>query len=126
MNSISNLYLSGSNIQECYDAWGEVAERWYNILESEAAYITDEELIDYIAESRMLSKPLNEYGATKSTSTTWAKRMAELLGEQLVKDKGLNVKFLICKKPIDDPVSERAIPVIVFQMEPTIMRTYLK
>ena len=125
-SEVFDQFLAGSTIQECYDAWGEVAERWYGILDTQAAYITDEELIDYIAESRMLSKPLSEYGASKSTSTTCAKRMAELLGDQLTKDKGLNVKFLIWKKPLDDPVSERAIPVIVFQMEPNVMRTHIK
>ena len=74
----------------------------------------------------MMSKALNEYGKQKSTSITCAKRMAEILGTDLVKDKGLNVKFLISKKPISDPVSERAIPTIIFQLEPHKKRSYLK
>lgn len=95
-------------------------------MDTEAKYITDEELIDYIAESRMMAKPLGEYGGLKSTSITCARRMAEILGDELIKDKGLNVKFIICKKPLDEPISERAIPVIIFQTEPTIMKTYIK
>jgi DNA polymerase epsilon subunit 1 len=74
----------------------------------------------------MMSKPLSDYAQKKSTSTGCARKMAELLGNDLVKDKGLNVKFIICKKPIDEPISERAIPIIVFQVEPHIMRTFLK
>ena len=125
-SEVFEKFLAGTSIQECYNACGEVADQWYSILDTEAKYITDEELIDYIAESRMLSKPLSEYGKLKSTAVTCAKRMGELLGEELVKDKGLNVKFVICKKPLDVPISERTIPTIVFQTEPSIMRSYIK
>jgi DNA polymerase epsilon subunit 1 len=74
----------------------------------------------------MMSKPLSEYGASKSTSITCARRMAEFLGEELVKDKGLNVKFIISQKPIGSTVSERALPIAIFQTEPRVMRSYIK
>ena len=38
-----------------------MAERWYDILETEGEYIDDAELIDYIGESRYLSRNLQEY-----------------------------------------------------------------
>lgn len=125
-SEVFDKFLSGSSLQECYDECGKVAELWYNILDTQGKFVTDDELIDYIGESRMMSKSLEEYGSQKSTSVTCARRMAELLGNDLVKDKGLNVKFLICKKPLDEPISERAIPIIVFQIEPHLMRQYLK
>ena len=31
-------FLEGSTLQECYDACGEVAQRWYDILEREGAW----------------------------------------------------------------------------------------
>jgi len=52
--------------------------------------------------------------------------MAEILGEELIKDKGLNVTFIISKFPIDESISDRVIPVIVFQTEPTLMRSLIK
>ncbi|CAI2378542.1 unnamed protein product [Moneuplotes crassus] len=125
-SEVFDKFLAGTNIQECYNACGEVAEQWYNILETQAEYITDDELIDYIAESRMMSKPLIEYGKSKSTSITCAKRMAEILGEELVKDKGLNVTFIISRLPEDMPISERAIPIIAFQTDPSIMRKFIR
>lgn len=33
--------------------------------------------------------------------------MAEFLGDQMVKDKGLNCKYIISKKPEGAPVTER-------------------
>jgi DNA polymerase epsilon subunit 1 len=80
-SEVFGKFLAGSNLQECYDACGEVADQWYNILDTQAKYITDDELIDYIAESKMLSKALGEYSGLKSTSVTCAKRMAELSGD---------------------------------------------
>jgi len=123
---VFSKFLSGTNLQECYNACGEVAEQWFNVLDTEAKYITDEELVDYIAESKMMSKPLAEYKGMKSTSVTCAKRMAEISGNELVKDKGLNVKFIIANRPVGDSLSERAIPIIVFQLEPATMRAFIK
>jgi DNA polymerase epsilon subunit 1 len=37
-----------------------------------------------------------------------------MLGPEIAKDKGLNVKFIISKKPIEAKVAGRAIPTIVF------------
>ncbi len=75
-------FLSGNTIQECYDACGEVADRWYDILLTKGSYVDQSDLIEYIAESRVISKTLDEYGALKSTSITCAKRLAEFLGSE--------------------------------------------
>lgn len=40
-----------------------------------------------------MSKTLAEYGAQKSTSISTAKRLAEFLGDQMVKDAGTHKKF---------------------------------
>ncbi len=55
-------FLEGSTLQECYDACGEVGQRWYDILDSKGAYIDEIDLIEYIGEERVLSKSLKEYG----------------------------------------------------------------
>jgi DNA polymerase epsilon subunit 1 len=54
-------FLEGKTLQECYDACGEVADRWYDILETEGEYIDDSDVIDFIGESRFLSRNLSDY-----------------------------------------------------------------
>ena len=70
--------------------------------------------MDYIGEERVISKTVQEYGSKKSTAITCAKRLAELLGPEILKDKGLNVKFIISKKPETAKTADKAIPVQIF------------
>lgn len=86
----------------------------------------DCELFDLISENRSMSKTLEEYGAQKSTSISTAKRLAEFLGDQMVKDKGLSCKFIISRKPEGSPVTERAIPLAIFQTEEGVRKHYLR
>lgn len=44
----------------------------------------------------------------------------------MTKDKGLNCKFIISRKPEGTPVTDRAIPVAIFQSEPAVKRYYLR
>lgn len=123
---IFKFFLDGQDLAECYAAVAKVANKWLDVLHSKGATLADEELIDLISENRSMSKTLEEYGAQKSTSITTAKRLADFLGEQMVKDKGLNCKFIICAKPRNAPVTERAVPVAIFSAEEAVKRTYLK
>jgi DNA polymerase epsilon subunit 1 len=77
---VFDKFLEGKSLQECYDACGEVAERWYDILETEGEHVEDSELIEYIGESRVLSRSIAEYGPQKATAITCARRLAEFLG----------------------------------------------
>lgn len=67
----------------------------------------DAELFALISENRSMSKKLEEYGTQKSTSISTAKRLAEFLGDQMVKDAGLACKLVISRKPDGAPVTER-------------------
>jgi DNA polymerase epsilon subunit 1 len=122
---IFKFFLEGSNLTECYDTVAKVANRWLDVLYNKGSTLADQELIDLICENRSMSKTLEEYGSQKSTSITTAKRLAEFLGEQMVKDKGLNCKYIICAKPRGAPVTERAVPVAIFSAEPETKRRYL-
>ncbi|XP_005113562.2 DNA polymerase epsilon catalytic subunit A, partial [Aplysia californica] len=97
-----------------------------DVLYSKAANMPDSELFELIAENRSMSRKLEDYGNQKSTSISTAKRLAEFLGDQMVKDTGLSCRFVISKKPEGSPVTERAIPLAIFQAEPTVRRHYLK
>ena len=100
----------------------------YNLYHSfnKASNMPDSELCDLICENRSMSRKLEEYGSQKSTSISTAKRLAEFLGDQMVKDKGLSCKFIISKKPEGSPVTERAVPLAIFQTDDGVKKHYLR
>ncbi len=123
---IFEKFLLGTTTEECYAAVAKVADQWLDVLFSKGRSLSDEELVDLIAENRSMSKTLAEYGGQKSTSISTAKRLAEFLGSQMVKDKGLACKFIISAKPVGAPVTERAVPVAIFSAEDSVKRSYLR
>ncbi|KAJ3109502.1 DNA polymerase epsilon catalytic subunit [Phlyctochytrium planicorne] len=125
-SEIFKVFLEGSTLQECYEAVAKVANQWLDVLYSKGADLDDVELFDLISENRSMSKSLDDYGAQKSTSISTAKRLAEFLGDQMVKDKGLACKFVISEKPYGLPVSDRAIPISIFFAEESISRHFLR
>ena len=44
----------------------------------------------------------------------------------MVKDAGLSCRFVISKKPEGAPVTERAIPLAIFQAEPSVKKHFLR
>lgn len=61
--------------------------------------IADSELLDYISESSTMSKSLVDYGEQKSCAVTTAKRLADFLGDAMVKDKGLRCQYIVACEP---------------------------
>ncbi|KAJ4348416.1 DNA polymerase epsilon catalytic subunit [Didymosphaeria variabile] len=120
------FFLDGTTLAETYGAVANVANRWLDILDTRGATLADEELIDLIVENKNMTKTLEEYGAQKSTAITTAKRLAEFLGEQMVKDKGLNCKYIISARPKNAPVTERAVPIAIFSAEESVKRYFLR
>ncbi|KAK0235168.1 hypothetical protein EDD85DRAFT_1024974 [Armillaria nabsnona] len=103
-------------------AVAEVADQWLDVLFSKAESLDDGELVELVAENRSMSRTLAEYGGQKSTSISTARRLADFLGYQIVKDKGLTCKFIIS---IGAPVTERAVAVANFSAEESVKRTCL-
>ncbi|KAK3818962.1 MAG: DNA polymerase epsilon catalytic subunit A [Benniella sp.] len=125
-SQLFKVFLEGSNLEECYAAVARVSNQWLDVLYSKAVDLEDSELIDLISENKSMTKSLEEYGAQKSTAISTARRLGEFLGDQMVKDKGLNCKFIIAAQPAGSPVTERAIPVAIFSAEPAVMKFYLR
>ncbi|KAH7137990.1 hypothetical protein B0J11DRAFT_513356 [Dendryphion nanum] len=123
---IFKFFLEGTTLAETYGAVAKVANRWLDILDTRGATLADEEMIDLIVENKNMAKTLEEYGSQKSTAITTAKRLAEFLGEQMVKDKGLQCKYLISSRPRNAPVTERAIPIAIFSAEESVKRYFLR
>ena len=123
---IFKFFLEGTTLMETYAAVARVANRWLDVLHQQGSTLADEELIDLICENKSMAKTLEEYGTQKSTSITTARRLAEFLGDQMIKDKGLNCKYIISSKPKNTPVTERALPVAIFSAEETVKRFFLR
>ncbi|XP_067618241.1 DNA polymerase epsilon catalytic subunit 1 [Eurosta solidaginis] len=125
-SSVFEAFLAGNTLEECYASVAKVADYWLDVLYSRGSNLPDSELFDLIAENKSMSKKLEDYGEQKSTSISTAKRLAEFLGDQIVKDAGLACKYIISKKPEGAPVTERAIPLAIFQSEPNVRRYHLR
>eukprot|EP00798_Chlamydomonas_sp_ICE-L_P017970 gene17970-24375_t len=119
-------FLDGGTLAECYGAVGAVANMWLDMLDTQGSDLTDEELIEHISEATTMSKGLEEYEGRKSCPITCAKRLGQFLGDDRIKDKGLNCKYVISKRPEQLPTSERAIPVLIFSAEPAVARSFLR
>uniref|UniRef100_A0A8D8VQ89 DNA polymerase epsilon catalytic subunit n=3 Tax=Cacopsylla melanoneura TaxID=428564 RepID=A0A8D8VQ89_9HEMI len=125
-SSVFDAFLKGDTLDKCYEAVAKIADYWLDVLYSKACNMPDSELFELISENRSMSKKLADYGTQKSTSISTAKRLAEFLGDQMVKDAGLACKYIISRKPEGAPVTERAIPLAIFQSEPSVKRHYLR
>lgn len=125
-SQVFDAFLQGNTLEKCYSCVAKVANYWLDVLFSKGANMPDSELFELISENRSMSKKLEEYGAQKSTSISTAKRLAEFLGDQMVKDAGLACKYIISRKPEGAPVTERAIPLAIFQSESAVRRHHLR
>jgi DNA polymerase epsilon subunit 1 len=125
-SSVFESFLQGSTLEECYQSAAQVADYWLDVLYSQAENLPDQELFALISENRSMSRSLEDYGEQKSTSISTAKRLAEFLGDQMVKDKGLSCRYVIANKPDGAAVTDRAIPLAIFHAEPSIKKHYLK
>ncbi|MEE6511690.1 hypothetical protein FKM82_018375 [Ascaphus truei] len=125
-SSVFEAFLKGSTLEEVYASVAKVADYWLDVLYSKAANMPDTELFELVSENRSMSRRLEDYGEQKSTSISTAKRLAEFLGDQMVKDAGLSCRYVISRKPDGAPVTERAIPLAIFQAEVGVKRHYLR
>lgn len=69
------------------------------LFQNQGKDIADSELLDYISESSTMSKSLSEYGEQKSCAVTTARRLANFLGDSMVKDKGLRCQYIVACEP---------------------------
>jgi len=125
-SQVFQRFLDGNSLVECYASVAEVANHWIDVLDTQGESLENDELVDLISENRSMSRQLEDYGGQKGTSQTTARRLGEFLGAEIIKDKGLNCKFIIAERPFGAPVTERAIPTAIWKAEPAVMKHYLR
>lgn len=125
-SQVFERFLDGASLEECYESVAEIANHWIDVLDTQGESLDTDELVDLISENRSMSRQLDDYGDQKGTSQTTARRLSEFLGADIIKDKGLNCKFIIAEQPYGAPVTERAIPTAIWKAEPAVMKHYLR
>ena len=125
-SQVFQRFLDGNTLVECYDSVAEIANHWLDVLDTQGESMETDELVDLVSENRNMSRQLEDYGDQKGTSQTTARRLGEFLGAEIIKDKGLNCKFIIAEQPYGAPVTERAIPTAIWKAEPAVMKNYLR
>jgi DNA polymerase epsilon subunit 1 len=125
-SQVFERFLDGNSLKECYDCVANVANHWIDVIDTHGDSLDDEELVDLFSENRNMSRQLDDYGVQKGTSQTTARRLGEFLGAEIIKDKGLNCKFIIAEQPYGAPVTDRAIPTAIWKAEPAVMKHFLR
>ncbi len=59
-------------------------------------------------------------------SITTAHRLAEFLGESVLRDRGVTCHMIVAEKPLGDTPTQRAIPVSIFHAEEFTKKHFLK
>eukprot|EP00916_Digyalum_oweni_P010390 GHVL01017390.1.p1 GENE.GHVL01017390.1~~GHVL01017390.1.p1 ORF type:complete len:2204 (+),score=478.22 GHVL01017390.1:451-6612(+) len=118
--------LGGTTLQEAYNSVGAVANRWLDVLDTKGKYISETEIVQLLSESKNMSKSVEESGSMKSMAVTTASRLAEFLGSQYLRDRGLACRFIVAEKPYSVPCTQRAIPVSIFSAETSRKNLYLR
>ena len=119
-------FLDGESLADCYDSVAEIANHWIDVLDTRGESLDTDELVSLISENRNMSRQLEDYGDRPGTSQTTARRLGEFLGAEIIKDKGLNCKFIVSQRPHGAPVTERAVPTAIWKAEPAVMKHYLR
>ncbi|KAG5492322.1 hypothetical protein GH5_01239 [Leishmania sp. Ghana 2012 LV757] len=126
-SQVFRRFLDGSTLAEAYASAAVVADAALDMLESKGEGYDTEEILEKITESSNMTRRLSEYPESqKSLAITTARRIAEFLGPQMVKDKGLACHFIISRMPTGRPVTERAIPVTIFRADPAVRTHFLR
>lgn len=108
-------FCSGKTLNECYKNLTEIAKYWLNIIDKRGKQLDDETLFDLFSESRSMSKDINEYCDKKSNILSTARRIAEILGDDVLEEK-LKCEFVVSRYPDMESTADRVVPILVFKI----------
>jgi DNA polymerase epsilon subunit 1 len=124
-SEVFSQFLNGTTLEECYQSVAATADRWLDVLDTQGVKLEDEELLELLTESSNMSKRLEAYGTHKTAQVTTARRLAEFLGDQIVKSEGLKCAYVVANKPYGAMVTERAVPTAIFLTDASTRRRFL-
>lgn len=124
---IFKQFLQGTSLKECYETVGATCNKWLSILTSQGEGMSDAEILDLLVEQNNMSKPLDSYVqlGQKSCAITCAMRMKAFLGVAVTANAGLATYYVVASQPDDAQVTERAIPVQIFDLKNQTLKNKL-
>lgn len=111
---IFNHFNDGDNLKDCYVSLARVCNYWLDIIDQKGGFLGEDEIFNMFSESRNMSKNLESYGDIKSNILGTARKLSEFLGDDILEEK-LKCEFILSKYPLNAPVADRAIPVMIFK-----------
>ncbi|CDW60578.1 DNA polymerase [Trichuris trichiura] len=124
--SVFGGFLNGSSLGDVYSSVASIANYWLDVLYSKGVDLPDSELFELISENRSLSRSLEDYSNQRSAPIVAAKRLAEFLGDEMIKQSGLNCRIVILQEPKGEATSERAVPLAIFKADRFVRRHFLR
>lgn len=124
---IFKQFLEGTTLKECYETVGATCNKWLSILTSQGEGMSDAQILELLVEQNNMSKPLDSYLqlGQKSCAITCAIRMKAFLGVAVTANAGLATYYVVASQPDDAQVTERAIPVQVFDLKNQTLKNKL-
>ncbi|CAL6065292.1 DNA_polymerase epsilon [Hexamita inflata] len=120
-------YLDGKNIEECYSSVAKISDQYLSIIKNKGVGYDRKLILELLEESTTMKNSLNDTAPNKKgAAITCAKRLSKFLDEVFATVVSLTTKFVISKQPVHLPVSERAIPIQIFDCSEEVQQTFLK
>ena len=66
----------GASLEECYRHCATVAKKYLAIINRNGQAMDTHQILDYLQESRVLSRDVNDYGESKGVALSSARRLA--------------------------------------------------
>ncbi|EFO63005.1 DNA polymerase epsilon, catalytic subunit [Giardia lamblia P15] len=124
---VFSQFLKGRTLEDAYGHAAKIANTYLDIIYAKGSFLTDQQLITLISEASTLKNSLNSTPKNrKSTSITCARRIASFLDPLFASVDGLSVEYIISKFPEGTPVSERAVPVQIFNSPEYVRSKFLR
>lgn len=111
---IFSHFNDGKTLQECYDSLASICNYWLDIIHDKGGDLDEDTLFYLFSESRNMSKSLESYANRKSNIINTAIKLSQFLGNDILEEK-LKCEFIISKYPLEAPVADRVIPVMIFK-----------
>ena len=75
---------------------------------------------------KVMSRDIKDYSSKKSLAMTACVRLLDVIGKQTLSTSGLSCNYVIIKKPESAPLSERALPTMIFGLDSPQKMSYLR
>ncbi|GIQ86402.1 hypothetical protein KIPB_008252, partial [Kipferlia bialata] len=123
---VFDALLVGNSLAEAYGSAASVADVYLDIIDTRGAHLDDETALFMIAESTNMRKTVAESAGNRSAAVTTATRLAAFLGETYLHTPSLKCEYIIASQPVGASVTDRAIPVLIFQADREVRNAMLR